>query len=514
MELLGLLLSALVDAIGRYFYYFFSARLLRLRIDSPSSSHSPRPPRPARREGQSTQQLLYELLLARSHGSVKEEEDEGEKEAAAAALEERSSSTTSLAPPLLLKACMSGDVGRVQSLLWKKADPWGDMRDDHARTALMLSCEMGHVQVAALLLELLSSEERADRFQALSECDDIGRTALSIALDRRDSRLFGLLLDSGAPLEQRSPEGLTPLMQASIDGNLVGACHLLAAGLSTSTPVAASRDSARHRTPLILACEHGHADIVEALLDADAGLLEARDASGRTALICAVEARNVEVVRLLCNRGAAVEARGADRLTPLLVACGSGFVDVAAALLDHGADIEAREDRGVTALMLCAWKGLTEVVRLLCDRGARLEAVDTHGESALHFAAYYDRLETSLLLASRGASPDSLDNERRSAASAYGLFRCKCTAEEKSERVALLHAEFFWFRRKHLMMALAGSGLRPLLARRRLLEERAQRDTAAPLAPVLLDTPEQRHAHVLGLALSNDGLVRKVASFL
>jgi len=75
-----------------------------------------------------------------------------------------------------------------------------------------------------------------------------------------------------------------------------------------------------------------------------------------------------------------------------------------------------------------------------------------------------------------------------------------------------------WLRRRALLLVVTQNNFRPLAARR--LEQEMARASlvAADEAEVppltVLDTPEKRRAYLMGQVLSNDGLVRLIASYL
>jgi ankyrin repeat protein len=115
---------------------------------------------------------------------------------------------------------------------------------------------------------------------------------------------------------------------------------------------------------------------------------------GATPLIRAAKAGDVDAIRLLLERGAAVEARTADGITPLLAAAGvasrdsdsrgrykteKDAIESLRLLLAAGAGIAATDDRGATAMHGAAFWGFNELVQFLADHGAKLDAKDRRG---------------------------------------------------------------------------------------------------------------------------------------
>ena len=81
------------------------------------------------------------------------------------------------------------------------------------------------------------------------------------------------------------------------------------------------------------------------------------------------------------------------------------------------------------------------------------------------------------------------------------------------------HPNACWARRWPVMSVMPGCGFRPLAVR--LLEQEmhlaallASGEVAPPLAPVSLDTPQQRRAFYMRLIFRSDFLLRRIVMFL
>jgi ankyrin repeat protein len=98
--------------------------------------------------------------------------------------------------------------------------------------------------------------------------------------------------------------------------------------------------------------------------------VDARDASGHTALLWAASQGHEGIVELLLSKGADPKAANAYQRTPLVSAAEAGHTRVCEILLDRGAAINAQSDYGSTALMCAALNGHSPVVELLLARGA------------------------------------------------------------------------------------------------------------------------------------------------
>ncbi|CAL1526385.1 unnamed protein product, partial [Lymnaea stagnalis] len=106
-------------------------------------------------------------------------------------------------------------------------------------------------------------------------------------------------------LARRNEKGETPLHRACIDGNLKKVKSLIAEGHPVNP-----RDHCGW-LPVHEACNHGHTAIVEYLLDCGAWINDrgGERCGGVTPLIDAANCGNLDIVRLLVDRGANLMAK-------------------------------------------------------------------------------------------------------------------------------------------------------------------------------------------------------------
>ncbi|KAI3434440.1 hypothetical protein D9Q98_002517 [Chlorella vulgaris] len=163
-------------------------------------------------------------------------------------------------------------------------------------------------------------------------------------------------------------------------------------------------------TALLDAAANGQVEVVRLLLDRGADL-EAVDSDGDTALAVAAAHGHVEVVRLLLKNSANLDAPGRNGYTPLIGAALAGHLEVVQVLLKSSADLEATDNDGDTALTVAAGKGHLDVVQLLLDHDADLDVHDNDGNTALIGAAVKGHLEMVRLLLEGGANLEPSDDD-------------------------------------------------------------------------------------------------------
>jgi hypothetical protein len=127
------------------------------------------------------------------------------------------------------------------------------------------------------------------------------------------------------------------------------------------------------------AVKAGNAARVRALVELDAGVVNARDGAGRTPLHWAARNASVPVLTLLIEKGADVNAVDRSGMAALHSLASNGNVEGLSLLLDRGADPEVATPEGKTPLQLAARAGRVEAVRLLSRRNGDLAAPRVSG---------------------------------------------------------------------------------------------------------------------------------------
>ena len=137
-------------------------------------------------------------------------------------------------------------------------------------------------------------------------------------------------------------------------------------------------------TPLHLACERGHKEVVKLLLDHGARPNVA-DRIGCTPFDAAARRGRKDVIELLLNAGTDPKDR-MNGVTPLHWAARMGLMDVVQMLIAEGADIETENNQGMTPLHFAAQDGQKHVTELLLDIGSKFNSRDGYGRTPTEIA--------------------------------------------------------------------------------------------------------------------------------
>ncbi len=354
----------------------------------------------------------------------------------------------------------------TKTLLEKGADVNG--RNGHGETALMYAARSGKVAMTRLFLEKGAdvNARNAKGETALMEVGDglasfgylSGDTSYPDGF-RKSLAILKLLLERGADVNVTDSDeqtgGSTALLRFSAAGFPEAVKLLLDKGAEVNTRLDDGSNAlfwsmigrlAQHPYPLQgmwtlerrRKVEKGlldrRAETAKLLINHGIDVNAKLKYDGSTALIWAAFLGDVELAKLLLDKGADVDSGLTDGRTPLLCAVTGSLgtrplkklgslsdatagnqskpqvatslagrqIEVAKLLLDHKADTNAKLADGATALMWASILGQTEMVKLLLEHGADADLGLSDGSTPLQWAALYDRTGVVKLLAQHG----------------------------------------------------------------------------------------------------------------
>ena len=228
--------------------------------------------------------------------------------------------------------------------------------------------------------------------------------------------LVQFYIELGVNPNTQDDEGVTPLINASTDGNINVAIALLEhnvdINIKTKTKRSPLHFAARfgreevarlllraglnmddqddtRATPMFTACEAGHKAIVELLVKKKADL-NLTDVHNQSALMAACQNNYLAIVQLLLQAGANPNLQRNDGTTALHIACGNGRLESAQTLLQFKANPNIQNRNGVTPLMMAILYKYHNIVELLVKSGANVDLKDNgDGNTALIDAVHF-----------------------------------------------------------------------------------------------------------------------------
>ena len=251
---------------------------------------------------------------------------------------------------------------------------------------------------------------------------------------------FGLLRTSGANMDVQDNQGFSMIHCATAANNLTLLHELLPV---PNTPAVNAKTS-EGITPLMLACEKNHPDVVLLLLQKGAAVDEKSDKGLTAAHFCSLSGDITSLHHLIEYKADLNKAteRGS---TALMLACAKGHVSIVTALLRNSSksklkseissalkfrglagqtsclgilsaptkamDINVGNENGETCLMMACEKGSVDIVRILLDEGADPNSADQNGVTPLMICCRRGQERIVTLLLRKGVQVDLKNNE-------------------------------------------------------------------------------------------------------
>lgn len=253
-------------------------------------------------------------------------------------------------------------------------------------------------------------------FEGESEDEDFAIIVDASKLENLDDNLFDEIkknkiedvksyLDSGAAVENKNKDGLTPLLFAMAN-------NADSAIVQELLKRKADVDAKDHNgtTALMMAAHFGRTDLVWAMFehanhsssDARLNWLNAQDAEGRTALMLAALAGQDTAVGRLIFLGANPDLKDSSGETALMHAIRRDHLNVVY-ILSRYSSVDTQNDYGDTALMIAVKLNNFDIVKALLNNDANVNLQNKFGETALTIAVRQNNYELVRALLDAGA---------------------------------------------------------------------------------------------------------------
>ncbi|CAH0581126.1 unnamed protein product [Chrysodeixis includens] len=274
------------------------------------------------------------------------------------------------------------------------------------QTPLHLAAASGQIEVCKLLLELGAN---------IDATDELGQKPIHAAAQNNYNEVVQLFLQQHPNLVMATTkDGNTCAHIAAIQGSVKVIEELMK---FDRTGVISARNKLNDSTPLQLAAEGGHADVVRVLVRAGASCTD-ENRTGLTAVHLAAQYGHTNVLDVMRSTNTLRISSKKLGLTPLHIAAYYGQAETVRELLSHvpgtvkseaptGVSLvpELGAESGLTPLHLAAYNGNENVVRLLLNSaGVQVDAASTeNGFNPLHLACFGGHMSIVGLLLSRSA---------------------------------------------------------------------------------------------------------------
>lgn len=265
-------------------------------------------------------------------------------------------------------------------------------------TPLHLACRACKLEIVQQLIEGVKEKHGAEVVETyINTLNEEGATAMhyicnvptdEVEFPDADKEIVRLLLQNGADVSLQAKQTLeTCLHYLAKTGNNDIFTEMLQHMAPADIQRELNRQSAIGWTPLLIACNQGHMNLVNNMLSNHARV-DVFDIEGRSALHLAAEHGYIQVCDALLTNKAFINSKSRVGKTALHYAAANGYKDLVKFLIrDHNAVIDILTLRKQTPLHLASQSGQLETCMLLLELGASIDATDDLGQKPIHVAA-------------------------------------------------------------------------------------------------------------------------------
>ncbi|RUS85021.1 hypothetical protein EGW08_007205 [Elysia chlorotica] len=288
-----------------------------------------------------------------------------------------------------------GRLSVLRSLLREGANPMHMSKT--GETALHIASRHCHLDIVKELQEFICQKRSLhDAITLANQQNNVGEAPIHLAAeltksqahsDFEDTDLVKLILGYNANVTYTTKLTQESCLHYCARAGNVDVLLEIVRFVGPQIQTIVNKQSRNGQSPLLVASEQGHLDIVKVLLKNQARV-DIFDEHGKTALHLAAEHGHQTVADTLLYHKAFVSAKSKHGLTPLHLAAAQGNVALLKLLVDkHGATIDALTLAKKTALHMAAQNGQREVCSALIKMKADTNATDVEGQTPLHLAA-------------------------------------------------------------------------------------------------------------------------------
>ncbi|XP_016365820.1 serine/threonine-protein phosphatase 6 regulatory ankyrin repeat subunit C-like [Sinocyclocheilus rhinocerous] len=299
-------------------------------------------------------------------------------------------------------AARHGALQMIRALIQEGGDvTWKSKVGENPLHVAVRHC---HARVVEEVLNSLTNERsRQEAELCVREGNQKSETPLHLAAELRsdavhqpdeDTCIIKILMEHHADVTAVTRQsGETPLHYSARVGNTAVLQEMLSNVPSNQLQTAINKHAKNGWSPLLLAAEQGHTEVVKILLQSNARV-DVFDEEGKAAIHLAAEQGHQDIVDILLAHKAFVNAKTKLGLTPLHLSAQSGSAQLVRLLVEtHQASVDVLSLRKQTPLHLAAISGQLDVCSSLLNLKADITATDIRGQTPLHLAAENDHSE-------------------------------------------------------------------------------------------------------------------------
>ncbi|XP_043543760.1 transient receptor potential cation channel, subfamily N, member 1 [Chiloscyllium plagiosum] len=299
-------------------------------------------------------------------------------------------------------AARHGNLKMIQALIEEGGDLiWQSKVGENPLHIAVRHCHLSVVE--EILSYLTNQRSHTEAVACVNQENKEGETSLHLAAEikkdvvhfqQEDTQIVKLLMEYETDITATTKlTHETPLHYCAHVGNADVLLEVLKYISSNRIQQVINKQSQNGCSPLLLAAERGHTEMVKILL-LNHARVDVFDEHGKAGLHLAAENGHDQISDILLWHKAFVNAKTKLGLTPLHLAAQNGYNKLVKLLVEtHAASIDALSLSKRTPLHLAAGNGQLDVCNSLLKMKADVNATDIHGQTPLHLAAENDHSE-------------------------------------------------------------------------------------------------------------------------
>lgn len=161
------------------------------------------------------------------------------------------------------------------------------------------------------------------------------------------------------------------------------------------------------------AAVQGRERVAELLLKFENPPINELDDTQTSPLILATLKGNLNIVKMLVEKGADINQRNWQGHSSIQYACSKGWKDVVEYLLEKGVDVNVVDNRGDSSLHRLASLGRIEILEMFLKYNPNVNCQNSEGNTPLHIACEDNEATVVLALVQHGADTEIMNKDKK-----------------------------------------------------------------------------------------------------
>jgi ankyrin repeat protein len=220
--------------------------------------------------------------------------------------------------------------------------------------------------------------------------NQVGNSLLFVAANQNKNEVVKFLIEKGANINFQNKSGITPLMAAiTSSAYLRQNLELINILINSGADLNITNKNGEHSLHIAILSDYKNNmfDIIKLLIEKGVDLNIISTLSGYNPLTTSINKKNIEVAKLLIEKGANIDFQNDNGISPLMVAIAGNLYELIKLLIYLNVNIDNKTIDGDTPLIFAVkYKNPVDIINLLLEKGADPSIKNNDGNNALYYA--------------------------------------------------------------------------------------------------------------------------------